>query len=178
MHRHHLLVLSCAFVACVVSACSVSAGRLGEPGTLHAAEVVEVLGRTDILASHEVHQSLAQNGVSDASIVDGSVVIIRNFCCGPPNTANPHGVLNAQALNVHVGDIIEFQIRNGSSPNLLTRVLQKNDASDGQCWWEPRNEKLWRRVMYCSWMPQEGWVQQTGQMIVGWYKPSASTIGR
>ena len=160
--------------ACVLSACSTSAGRLGEPGTLHAAQVVEVLNRADILASRGIHQSLNNSGVSDSAIADGSVVIVRTLCCGPPSTANPHGVLNPQRLTVSVGDVVEFAIPGGSSVNTLTRVLQKADDTTNECWWEPRNDLLWRRVMFCSWMPQQGWVQQTGErLVIGWYKPSA-----
>lgn len=159
---------------CVMSACSTSAGKLGEPGTLHVAEVVEVMTRTDILASHGVHESLTTTGVSDSQIVDGSVVVVRTLCCGPPNTANPHGVLNRQGLSLHVGDVVEFVIPGGSSANTLTRVVQKAGQTDGECWWEPRDDKLWRRVMFCSWMPEQGWLHQTGAMVIGWYKPNAA----
>jgi hypothetical protein len=173
--RGQRLLSICVIALYVLSACSTSAGRLGEPGTLHAAEIVEIMTRTDILASHGVHESLTNSGVSDSAIVDGSVVVVRSMCCGPPSTANPHGVLNPQGLSLHAGDVIEFVIPGGSSVNTLTRVLQKAGATDGQCWWEPRDDKLWRRVMFCSWMPQQGWVQQTGSMVIGWYKPSIAT---
>jgi hypothetical protein len=170
--RFRLLV--CATLLCVLSACTTSGGKLGEPSTLHAAEVVQVLNRTDILGSHGIHESLTNGGVSDSAIVDGSVVIVRTSCCGPPMTGNAHGVLNLQGVTLHVGDIIEYVIPGGSSVNTLTRVIQKTGEANSQCWWEPRNEALWRRVMYCSWMPEQGWVQQTGHLIIGWYKPNGN----
>ena len=100
--RHNLAVVraACATVILLLSACTTSAGKMGEAGTLHTGEVVEVLTRDEILASREIHQSLNNSGVVDAAIVDGSVVAVRTLCCGPPNTSNPHGALNPQLLPV------------------------------------------------------------------------------
>ena len=92
----------------MLCACAVPAGKLGEPGTLHAAQVVQVLTRSDILASKGIHESLNNSGVSDAAIADGSVVVVRTLCCGPPNTSNPHGALNPQLLPLKEGDVVEF----------------------------------------------------------------------
>jgi hypothetical protein len=155
-----------------LSGCSVPAGKMGEASTLHAGEVVQVLTRTDILGSRGIHESLTNSGVPDSAITDGSVVIVRTLCCGPPNTSNPHGALNPNGLPIHVGDAVEFLWPGGSAVNTVTRVLQPAGQSDGACWWDPRDDKLWRRVMFCNWMPQQGWVKQEGQMVIGWYKPA------
>ena len=58
----------------------------------------------------------------------------------------------------------------------MTRVLQSANQTNGPCWWDPKNEILWRRVIYCDWMPQEGWVNQEGfnKFYIGWYKPAAA----
>ena len=154
------------------SGCSVSAEKLGEAGTLHAGGVVEVLTRKDILASQGIHESLIGSGVADSAITDGSVVIVRTLCCGSPNTSNPHGMFNPLGLTIHVDDVVEFLWAGGSAVNSVTRVLQPAGLVDGPCWWDPKDEKLWRRVMYCNWMPQQGWVKQEGQMVIGWYKPA------
>jgi hypothetical protein len=154
----------------MLCACAVPAGKLGEPGTLHAAQVVQVLTRSDILASKGIHESLTNSGVSDAAIADGSVVVVRTLCCGPPNTSNPHGALNPQLLPLKEGDVVEFLWPGGSAVNSVTRVLQPASQT-GACWWDPKNDKLWRRVVYCEWMPSEGWVRQEG-LTTGWYKPA------
>jgi len=149
--------------------CVTSAGKLGEPGTLHTGQVVQVLTRSDILGSPEIHGSLTRAGIADAAIADGSVVVVRTLCCGPPSTSNPHGALNPQRLPLRSGDIVEFLWPGGAAVNSVTRVLQGADQSEGECWWEPKDEKLWRRAVYCEWMPEEGWVKQTVP-LPGWYK--------
>ena len=164
-------ILSLAAIFGLVG-CTTSAGKLGEAGTLHAAEVVQVLTRTDILAVREIHESVNQSGVADSAITDGSVVVVRTMCCGPPSTSNAHGVFNPQGLTIQVGDVVEFRWPGGSAVNSITRVVQTTGQADAACWWDPKDEKLWRRVMYCNWMPQQGWVKQEGQMVVGWYKPA------
>jgi hypothetical protein len=155
-----------------LGACATSGGKLNEAGTLHAAEIVEVESRADIIASPAVHGALEKSGVTDASIVDGSVVTVRILCCGPPSVSNPHGLYNGQALALKTGDIVEFRWPGGDHVNTVTRVLQQADQKDGPCWWDPKDEKLWRRVIYCDWMPKEGWVKQEG-LSKGWYKPAA-----
>ncbi|HEY1491558.1 MAG TPA: hypothetical protein VGF35_02935 [Steroidobacteraceae bacterium] len=153
---------------CALSGCQSNGGKLNEPATLHTGEVVEVLTRADILASRGIHQSLANAGVADPAIADGSVVVVRTVCCGPPSTANPHGALNAQGLRIQVGDIVEFLWPGGSAVNSVTRVLQPAGTQDGACWWDPQDDKRWRSVMFCSWMPDQGWVKQEG-LTTGWY---------
>jgi hypothetical protein len=154
---------------CVLGACQTDGGKLNEPATLHTGEVVEVLTRADILGSRGIHTSLSNAGVADAAIIDGSVVVVRTLCCGPPNTANPHGALNTQGLKIQVGDVVEFLWPGGSAVNSITRVLQPAGADNGACWWDPKDDKLWRRVMFCSWMPEQGWVRQEG-LTTGWYR--------
>ena len=170
-HRRQACALSACAAALLLGlgGCAMPAGKLGEPGTLHAAEVVQVLTRSEILASQEIHQSLTRSGVSDAAIADGSVVVVRTLCCGPPNTANPHGLLNPAGLPLKEGDVVEFLWPGGTSVNTVTRLLQSAGQDQGACWWDPKKEYLWRRVMYCEWMPQQGWVKQEG-LTPGWYK--------
>jgi len=158
-----------ALVLPLMSGCAIPAGKLGEPGTLHTGQVVEVLTRSDILGSSGIHESLNKSGVSDSAIADGSVVVVRTLCCGPPNTSNPHGALNLQLLPLKEGDVVEFLWPGGAAVNTVTRVVQRSGQNADVCWWDPKNDKLWRRVMYCEWMPGEGWVKQEG-LIPGWYK--------
>jgi hypothetical protein len=165
------LALVCFLVAC-------STGKMGEPATLHAVQIVEVLSRTDIMGSQEIHGSLHASGISDGSIVDGSVVVARLLCCGPANTANPHGFYNLdpKSLQLSVGDVIEVRLGGNSQVNEVTRMLQPASQTEGPCGWEPKDERLWRRVMFCDWMPSQGWVKQEG-LYTGWYKPTISTAG-
>ena len=81
-------------------------------------------------------------------------------------------------VKVEVGDIVE--IRGGSLPkegkssvNTAVRVVQKKDDAAGSCRWEPP-DKPYGRVLYCDWMPQQGWVKYTGSLFEDtWVKPAA-----
>ena len=164
-----------AVAASMLSACTTSMGKMGEPNTLHAGEVVQVLTQADILSSKEVLSALRNAGVSDSSIHDGSVVVVRNMCCGPPKESAVTVDHNPQSLPLTVGDVVEVQYWSGAagSVNTVTRVLQSAKQANGPCWWNPKNDLLWRRVMYCDWMPQQGWVKQEG-LNTGWYKPAST----
>jgi hypothetical protein len=150
---------------------------MGEQGTLHAGQVMEVETRQFILATRPMHDAVTAAGVTEASITDGSVVMVRLMCCGPPKSSLVNGYLNPnpQALPLKQGDFVEVRLggQAAAQVNAVTRVLQHADQKDGACWWEPRNEDLWRRVVYCEWMQQEGWLQQEG-LYMGWYKPVAA----
>jgi hypothetical protein len=153
-----------------MTGCATNGGKLGEANTLHAGDVVQVLTRAEIIAHQGLLETLSKSGVTDSEITDGRVVVVRNMCCGPPNTNNPHGALNPHGLNIHVGDVVEFFWPGGSAVNSVTRILQPAGQDDGACWWDPKDERLWRRVMYCTWMPEQGWMKQEGLGTIGWYK--------
>jgi hypothetical protein len=167
------MISAIGIVACGLGACAVSPGKMGEPRTLHAGEVVQVLSRAEILATREVHPTLKAAGIDDASIQDASVVVVRLLCCGPPQTSTPVVPYNPKLPAIKVGDVVEVELGGGSTLNTVTRVLQGAGQSNGSCWWDPKNELLWRRVMYCDWMPEAGWVRQDG-LYTGWYKPAKS----
>jgi hypothetical protein len=46
-------------------------------------------------------------------------------------------------------------------------------AEGGRCRWDPPNEKLWMRVIYCDWMLGENW-QFKGGLHKGWFRPAAA----
>ena len=118
----------------------------------------------------------------DADIVDGSVVAARIFCCGGITKELSAEVRNSLFLyvpkgqDVGPGDIVELRVGHpaeGSNPavmNSVTRIVQKSGKEDGTCWWDPKNDRLWQRILYCEWMPKEGWVKQGG-MTPAWFKP-------
>jgi hypothetical protein len=158
-------------VVLALNACALSPGKMGEPKTLHAGEVVLVLSRAEIIGSREVRPTLNAAGIDDASIQDGSVTVVRLTCCGPPQTSNPVVPYNPKLLTLKVGDVVEVELGGGGALNAVTRVLQGVGDSNGACWWDPKNPALWRRVMYCEWMPEAGWIRQEG-LYTGWYKPA------
>ena len=88
-----------------------------------------------------------------------------------------------KGLNVALDDIVEVRV--GRPPekgdagllNIVTRIVQRYEAGKEDCWWDPKNDRLWLRVLYCDWMPREGWIEQGG-LDPAWYKPPSDLSGK
>ena len=164
------IALLFAAILPLLTACTVSPGRFADPLSLHAGEVVQVLTAKEIVSNDELHSALHGAGVSNADIHDSSIVVVRYLCCGPQSEAAAQVLFNPKPLALVVGDMVETQWSAGTGAiNIVTRVLQRAGQADGSCDWQPRRERLARRVIYCDWMPRENWVKQEGG-IAGWYK--------
>jgi hypothetical protein len=157
-----------------------------QPGVLRAAGVVGVVTRADLLGTAYYEGLVAlliARGVDEASIVDGTLVLVRLFCCRDNvEKSNSVYVYNPLAIDVTPGDIIELRVGDAPAWNTekgtladihtLTRVLQRAEEAAGRCWWEPRDPRLWGRFVTCEWMPAEGWVKQNKATNPAWYKPA------
>lgn len=135
------------------------------------------------MASAALHRAIQAAGVSDAALVDGSVVAARIYCCG--GVSRDYSAEYANSIHLYVppdmrvgpGDFVEFKAgrppEQGDSGRLNTviRIVARRGDQPETCWWDPRNPKLWLRVVYCTWMPREGWVRQGG-IYPAWYKPA------
>jgi len=151
--------------------------------SLRLAQVMAIGKRSYVVQAKPVYDAIIANGIPDSEIVDGSVVVARIYCCGGITESISSEVANARMLyvpkgiDVDLGDIVE--VRSGNPPNKensgklnkVTRVVQKADENDGHCWWDPKNDELWLRVLYCDWMPNEGWIKQNG-INPAWFKPA------
>jgi hypothetical protein len=169
-----------ATVLCALPACSVDPGKAWELQTLRVGGVVHVGTRAEIKGT-EAEKLLKSEGVEDAGIVDGSAIVVRMLCCREDlQNTSVITTRNSQGLKVADGDFVEIRLGGTATKdhkaelNDLTRVVQRAGATDGSCWWDPKREGLWMRVVYCEWMPQQGWVKQEG-LMPGWYKPSGVT---
>lgn len=148
--------------------------NVGTPdGSLRVGEVVEV-GMVQGRALAD--QMLVAAGIPAEEIRDKSVILVRNFCCGGPQTLL--GVYVPEGMSVSMGDIIEYWSGEmllegeplGPMPNTMTRLVQPANAADRQCRWVPEDPSLWQRRIYCSWMPAEGWIEQGGIYPI-WFNP-------
>ena len=45
-------------------------------------------------------------------------------------------------------------------------------AQAGACHWDPEDERMWTRILYCTWMSEEGWQLERG-LDEAWFKPAA-----
>lgn len=138
--------------------------------SLRLMQIVAIGSRDDIFRGG-FSEEFRKVGISESEIHDGSLVAGRIYCCG----GTAEGPTRQYAyvptgLDIHHLDIVE--IRTGISPsqnergvlNTVTRVIQKSGVQDGRCRWIPPDPGLWMRVLYCDWMKEEGWIEQTG-----WY---------
>jgi len=148
------------------------------PGSLRLAQViVNDFKRADIVEAKEVYEALIASEIKDSDIADGSVVVARIFCCGGINeTYNATMLFVPPGINPSLEDIVEVRVGRGPEggdaglANVVTRVVQK----DG-CWWDPKDDRLWLRILYCEWMPKEGWIKQGG-ISPAWHKPPTSGV--
>ena len=163
----------------VISACGkiplITYDRI-PPGSLRLGEVVQLATKEQIFAQKSLYGPLLSAGVNQADIQDGSIGRVRTFCCGGPNErATSLLVYIPPDVQVSPGDIVE--IRSGRTPkgddpgllNTVTGIRQKHDAVGGSCRWDPPDERLWARVIFCDGMKSEGWSYQ-GVMMKEWVK--------
>lgn len=148
-----------------------------EQGSLRLVQVTSLASRDQIEKSG-MTKHLVENGVRDSDIRELSVGAARAYCCGhPAESAMAMFVYIPPNTSVEVGDIVE--VRMGREPgdgrpgvaNTVTRVRQKKAATTPSCRWVPPDHRMWMRILYCDWMPQEGWVEKTG-LHKTWLKPT------
>lgn len=168
----------------LLAGCSLYASRLHAesvpPGSLRLAQVAVLVPRTEILKSDFTVRSLQASGISESDIQDGSITVGRVECCGGPNEVNTAVYFYIpKDFHVEVGDIVEIRTgskRTGEEPtgpvNMLTRIREKPGDTNRQCRWDPPQPKLWRRILYCDWMPTEGWTLERDGLARYWVKLS------
>jgi len=150
-----------------------------QAGTLRLAQVMHTATREEILKLTTQRQHLLDSGLKDSDFQDGSLAMGRVYCC---HTSTDEGTAMwfyvPPDAPVKPGDIVVIRMGRESTKkdpgtvNKLIEIRQKKDAPDSNCSWNPPNERLWRRVLYCDWMPAEGWRQTKGAHNT-WLKPAA-----
>lgn len=150
--------------------------------SLRLSQVVEIESRAVVLENKKLYEALLASEIGDSNITDGSIVVARIYCCGGIGEESLAIVLYVpNGIHVALGDIVE--LRTGHPPergevgslNTVTRVVQKRGDDGNNCWWDPKDSRLWQRVLYCDWMPKEGWVKQGG-LSPAWYRPSVPDL--
>jgi hypothetical protein len=151
-----------------------------QPGALRLVQVMMVGTRADIVGAKEWHEALLASGIRDDAITDGSMAVGRVFCCGgTAERPTRQAFYIPPGTSVAPGDVVELRAGREPAPgtsaqvNVATRVVQK-DGERGACRWEPQDPKLWMRVLYCDWMPAEGWVELKTTLQHTWMKPPAA----
>jgi hypothetical protein len=175
-----LLLMIC--LPCAV--CSAGTSRLYPPskdqaGTLRLAQVMQTATREEILKLTAQRQHLLDSGLKDSDFQDGSLAMGRVYCCHPStDEGTAIWFYVPPDAPVKPGDIVvvrmgrESNKKDPGTVNKLLEVRQKQDATESHCSWDPPNDRLWRRVLYCDWMPVEGWTLKNGSHKT-WLKPAS-----
>jgi len=162
-----LLMMICFFV-CAVSSAGTS--KLYPPskdqaGALRLAQVMTTATREDILKLTTQREHLLASGLQDSDFKDGSLAMGRVFCCHPSLEEGMAIWLYVPPdAPVQVGDIVVVRMGHEatkkdsrSKVNTLFVFLEKKDAPNSLCSWDPLLDFLWRTILYCDWMAVGGW---------------------
>jgi len=170
--RQSAVVLLGICLTCAVSKAGTS--KLYPPskdqaGALRLTQVMQTATREEILKLTTQREHLLASGLQDSDFKDGSLAMGRVYCCHPSTdegTAIWFYVPPDKPVNP--GDIVEIRMgreatkKDPGKVNALVEIRQKKDAAESHCSWDPPNDSLWRRVLYCDWMPAEGWTKTKG----------------
>lgn len=138
--------------------------------SLRLVEVMALASKSDVQNNRYIYEPLEAAGIRDALSRDETIGGGRVYCCGGKmDEAFFHYFYIPPDIQVDIGDIVE--IRCGSLPragkstvNTVTRVVQKKSEPSDVCRWEPQ-DKIYGRVLYCDWMPEQGWVKYMGTWV-------------
>lgn len=179
-YSKHILVAVLVCLACALSSAGTS--RLYPPsesevGGLRLTQVVTLVSREETLKSGETLQHLLASGLRDSDLKDGSVAVGRIYCCHQWTEDGTNIFFYVPpGVSPKAGDLVTVRMGRKSSKrdtgtvSTAVEVREKKDAENSQCSWDPPNDKMWTRVLFCSWMPAEGWTLKKG-LHKTWFKP-------
>jgi hypothetical protein len=150
------------------------------PSSLRLVQVVDVASSAALAQDKIFLAELERTGIPRSDIHDGHIIIGRVYCCGgsAEYPTRQYAFVPA-SLVIEPLDIVEVRAGippssgNRATANRVTRIVQKHDAPTRQCAWVPTDPGLWMRVLYCEWMVEQGWIEQTGWNHT-WLKPTAT----
>ena len=148
--------------------------------------VVQLASRQETLATGEdgALGSLHRHGIRDEDIADGSVAVGFVYCCGGKVSRDTMWVFYVPPeFHLAVGDVVELEVgkpenKKHAEPGVINRVVQVRESfkdETGSCRWDPEDERMWARILYCDWMKSEGW-KYKGGLSKTWYKPAPDTV--
>jgi hypothetical protein len=176
-----LSLLMIVFLGCAI--CAASTSRLYPPsddesGGLRFVQVMQLATREEILKLGEQLEHLHASGIRDSDFRDGSVAMARIYCCHPSTDGGTAiWFYTPPDLQVQVGDLVVVRMgrkvtkKDAGKVNLAVEVREHKDTPNSQCSWDPPDETKWRRLLYCKWMPAEGWTLKKSFLHETWFKP-------
>jgi len=145
--------------------------------------VVQLATRAETIATGDdgALGVLRANGISEDEIRDGSVAAGIKFCCGGKVSMDTRLMFYVPpSFSVSEADVVEVAIgrparKRRGDPGAINRAVRVreslNDTSTA-CRWDPEDDRLWTRILYCDWMSAEGWQLERG-LDKTWFRPAA-----
>jgi hypothetical protein len=149
-------------------------------GILRLAQVQYIGTRQEIVKMGEQYQALLASGIPDSTLRDSSIAIGRTYCCGGPDFGSIWFYV-PMGTRLAIGDIVEIKMGRQASKtrigviNSLRQIREMHGAVNPSCRWDPPNEHLWRRVLYCDWMKAEGWTLMKGAWPT-WFSRDSTVV--
>ena len=165
-----------------VSPVSASTSRLYPPsddetGGLRLVQVMQLATREEILKLGTQLEHLHASGIKDSDFKDGSLVMARIYCCHPStDEGTAIWFYVPPDLQVLIGDFVVVRMgrkatkKDPGTVNVAVEVREHKDTPNSQCSWNPPDDTKWRRVLYCAWMPAEGWALKKSFLHETWFK--------
>ena len=185
MHSSNPFNYTIIILALILSACSSMPSYIQTDivpaESLRVAQILDIAKRQDIIKL-EAYKSIIATGTPDSEVVDGSLAAARVYCCGgisqefSSERVYKIFLFVPKGLKIEVGDFVEVKVArsptkgDNGSLNTVTRLAYRYPEKPQSCWWDPKDDRLWLRTIYCEWMPKEGWIKQEG-LYPSWFKP-------
>ncbi|MGA7983758.1 MAG: hypothetical protein WCA01_01105 [Burkholderiales bacterium] len=129
--------------------------------SLRLAQIVEYATRNQILAEKPLHEAIKKAGGDLEKVGNSSFAAGRVQCCGGPNERETAiAFFIPEGITTQLDDVVEIRSGGSKESGVINVVTRVRDGS--KCRWVPEDPRLWRRVLYCDGLKDEGWEQQTG----------------
>src|SRR5688572_25140505 len=152
-------------------------------GALRVAQVTMSATREDILALGSHLEILRASGLKDSDLTDGSLAEGRVNCCHQrTEESSSIWFYVPPDIKVQPGDLVVVRMGRKASKkdpgeiNVALEIRERADVADSRCIWDPPNVRLWMRIIYCDWMPAEGWTLESGLWKTWLKRPTAEGI--
>ena len=152
-------------------------------GALRAAQVALLATREAILGFGSNLDILLASGLTDADLTDGSIAAGRVNCCHESTEQSSEIWFYVPPdIKAREGDLVV--VRMGRKPskqdpgaiNVAVEIRERADVAESRCIWDPPNERLWTRIIYCDWMPAEGWTLESGLWKTWLKRPEPAAV--
>jgi hypothetical protein len=138
-------------------------------GALRVAQVMMIATREEILSLGSHLEVLLASGLKDSDLTDGSLAAGRVNCCHERSEESSSIWFYVPPdIKVQDGDLVVVRMgrkaskRDPGEINVALEIRETADVAESRCIWDPPNERLWMRIIYCDWMPAEGWTLESG----------------